>query len=237
MTSDPNRNNPANGTLEFMRRNELWHFDKTVVEPQFKVIGRLVGDWQDSITKISFDNDKCLNNAMQHREKDSYFDKIHRGNVRDASLSNYPADMVYGSVYDEKLSGAELPSIFHRMSGNIPLTNAYLKVTKQLPGQVWPFHFDNYHALRSDEDDSWKDPRIRRIFIALEDWDWGHYISFGNAVWHNWKAGEILYFDWLVPHATANCGHRPRFTFFVTGTVTDELESWVNSGEYRTILM
>jgi hypothetical protein len=218
-----------------MKRNGLWHFDKDIIEPQFKVIGKFVGEWQNSIKNISFDDEKCLNTAMRHRVKGSHLDEIHSGNISDSLSCGYPANLVYGHVYDEKWSQSVLPAVFHSMRKNLPLRDTYIKATKQLPGQLWPFHFDNYHALRSNEDRSWNDPRIRRILVALEDWDWGHYCLFGNAVWHNWKAGEILYFDWLVPHATANCGHRPRHTLFITGTITDELESWVNSGDYRTI--
>lgn len=65
----------------------------------------------------------------------------------------------------------------------------------------------------------------------------GHYITFGNTPWTGWKAGDILYFDWLVPHGTANCGNTPRFSMFVTGFMTDEMRNWIQNDEFREIVL
>jgi len=44
-----------------------------------------------------------------------------------------------------------------------------------------------------------------------------------------------MYFDWLVPHGSANCGHSDRVSLFVTGEATHELENWVSAPSPRTI--
>lgn len=229
------RGTPSDGTLEYMRENRLWHFDPCCTEVRYKVIGRFLGNWIDEINRIPFGEAKNLNNSMPHRCIGSVFDEVHLGNIKDSIACHYPDNLTYGRVYDQKKSGRALPKVFERMVNAIPLEQSYVKATKQRPGELWPFHFDNFHALRTDSDDVWADPGIRRIVIALEDWSWGHYYLFGNSVWHNWKAGEIVYFDWLEPHATANCGPTPRHTLFVTGKITSELSDWLKSGEYRQI--
>ena len=51
-----------------------------------------------------------------------------------------------------------------------------------------------------------------RFFIALEDWKWGHFFQVGNFNWHQWKAGDTLWYDWRhMPHSTANAGQKPRY--------------------------
>lgn len=225
----------SRGTIEYMRQNDLWHFDKECPDAQFTVLGRFEGRWRENISEISFSSAKSIDTAMAHRIEGSVFDDIHKGNIADSKVIGYSKDLEYANVYDEKQNHHELPEAFRSMADKVGLANYYAKATEQLPGQIWPFHFDNFHALRANDEDPWVDPRIRRILIALEDWDWGHYFMFGNSVWHNWKAGEIIYFDWLVPHATANCGPSPRYTLFVTGFVTEKLDQWLSSSEYRTI--
>jgi hypothetical protein len=225
------------GTWDYMREEGHWHFNKSCSSPEFKVIGRFVGDWKEQLEGVNISTNKHIISSMKHRSPDSYFEKIQKGNERDMEKYDFPDDLEYGTVYDEKSQPEGPPEVFARMRDSLPLNDSYIKIHKQKPGEVWPVHFDNYHALRDNIDSSnaWDDPGIRRIMVALKDWNWGHYVLFGNEPWHGWKAGEIVYFDWLVPHGTANCGHSPRYSAFVTGYVTDELMSWVDNNDYKEI--
>lgn len=104
------------------------------------------------------------------------------------------------------------------------------KVLKQSPGQMFPLHIDVYQDLRSEEQqqgpDMTFDPGIRRVFVALNDWQPGHYYQIGNSVWHNWQAGDAVTFRWGVPHSTANSGNTDRYTLILTGQVQPGSKIW-----------
>ena len=228
-----------NGTWEFLKENKLWHFDKELNSSNYKIIGRFIGNWQNEINQLDFDQLKKIENTMSHKTKDSYYNDIEEGNKKDFIKYGFPENLEYGYVNDKKSKPTEtLPDVFIKMFNKIPLLNAYPKFTKQMPGQLWPMHFDNYHALRPNlSEKTWEDPNIRRIWIALNDWDWGHCVLFGNTPWTGWRAGDILYFDWLIPHGTANCGNTPRFSMFVTGFMTEEMKNWIQNEEFREIVL
>lgn len=223
-----------NGTWEFFKNSGLWHFNKDSTTPNFKILGRFIGDWKKELTQLNYDQLKGIKNTMSHKKSTSYYSNIEKGNEIDFKKYGFDKDLKYGFVNDNKLNSKSIPKIFEAMKEKIDLNDSYVKFTKQMPGQSWPIHFDNYHALRPNLDkENWEDPKIRRIWIALEDWDWGHYVLFGNTPWHGWKAGDILYFDWLIPHGTANCGNSPRQSMFVTGRVSDSLEEWLEKDLYK----
>ncbi len=225
------------GVWDFLRSTGKWHFDPAYSKPEFQILGRIENFDELGIDKEFPDTSlKSMSNSMSHRESGSYFDRIHSGNLRDTERSGFNAASGYSHVWDEKHSDGS-PEWISRIASVLGLEDYYSKVSDQHPGQVWPLHVDNYHAAANAEqlDDDWQDPGVRRIMVALGDWDWGQALSFGNGFWHHWHRGEILYFDWLVPHGSANWGISPRRTLQVTGTVTDQLRDWVDSGERRSI--
>lgn len=104
------------------------------------------------------------------------------------------------------------------------------KVLKQSPGQMFPLHIDVYQDLRTREQqqgpDMTFDPGIRRVFVALNDWQPGHYYQIGNNVWHNWQAGDVITFRWGVPHSTSNSGNTDRYTLVLTGRAKKGSQIW-----------
>lgn len=74
-----------------------------------------------------------------------------------------------------------------------------------------------------------------RIFIQLTDWRPGQFWEFGNYHWNQWRAGEIITFDWEnMPHCTANAGYDPRVTFQLTGIRTEKTTEFLQWLNYRT---
>lgn len=62
-----------------------------------------------------------------------------------------------------------------------------------------------------------------RVIVFLQDWYWGQILQFGNTYLHNWKAGDVLYFEIEnTPHSTANCSPYPRTIAKITGNLTDQ---------------
>ena len=75
-------------------------------------------------------------------------------------------------------------------------------------------------------EEPWK---IMRVMIALNDWEPGHFWSYGNYQYQQWRAGDVTTFDWQnIPHCTANAGHNPRLTFQLTGVMTEKTTAFIN---------
>lgn len=86
-------------------------------------------------------------------------------------------------------------------------------------GTVLPTHGDLYvkyvklHNLQGQEH------RIRRAIIFLEDWKPGHYSEINGHGLINWSAGDVVEWEYDVPHAAANIGLEDRYTLQITGWV------------------
>jgi hypothetical protein len=229
------------GTWAYMRATRRWHFDTTRSEPEFRIVGTIP---RDDIAKIraivpSRGDIKNLQTSMSHRPStESYFDRVQAGNLRDAELYGFTEIQPYAEVADGRRGEVmeRLRSELAWLLDLIPLADSYIKVHHQHPGQLWPIHFDNYHALNESigndpSADPWADPGVRRLWVALDDWAWGQFVQIGNQTWSHWTAGDIAYFDWLVPHGSANSGHSVRSSMMVTGRLIDRSREWLESTE------
>ena len=62
------------------------------------------------------------------------------------------------------------------------------------------------------------DRPIRRIFVALSDWQDGWMFQIGKDQWSGWKKGDVINFNWRhAPHSTANASWSTRSLLKVTG--------------------
>jgi len=122
-------------------------------------------------------------------------------------------------------------SFFTHLAKQIGLEQALARYHVQFPGEVTAWHTDIYspaHEFLSEsaEDQSdesiGQDKNIRRILIALEDWRWGQFLQFGMSPWFDWKAGDMIYWKYGVPHGGANMGYVPRISVSITGLITDK---------------
>lgn len=103
------------------------------------------------------------------------------------------------------------------------MNNAKLRLHVQQPGQVWNLHLDKLEKW-NPEDPS----QVMRVMIALNNYEPGHFFSYGNHVHTGWRAGDVTTFDWQnIPHSTANAGHGPRITLQMTGVVTDKTRDFL----------
>jgi hypothetical protein len=102
----------------------------------------------------------------------------------------------------------------------------------QVPGEVWNLHIDKLYKW-APEDPS----RVLRVFVALTDWQQGHFWSYGNYNYSGWRAGDVTTFDWAnVPHSTANAGHVPRATFQITGVITPDTTKFLTRLKNSSIM-
>ena len=105
----------------------------------------------------------------------------------------------------------------------------FAQISNQKPGGVHGYHFDcldTYYykawSVAHPENPNKKFDRKLlwaegdsfpiKIMIPLADWRYGQMFRFGMQYWDNWRAGDVVIFDWQnLPHCTANASfhHRP----------------------------
>jgi hypothetical protein len=133
-------------------------------------------------------------------------------------------------------------SYFTQLAEEIGLKQGFARYHLQFPGEVTAWHTDifspahEFLAAGSEDiadQEVGLDRNIRRIIIALEDWDWGHILVFGKTPWINWNAGDVIFWEYGVPHGAANMAYKPRMSVSITGISTDKFKEVCNHA--RTI--
>jgi hypothetical protein len=86
-------------------------------------------------------------------------------------------------------------------------------------GTVLPTHQDLYLRYIQIFRLQGQEHRIRRAVIFLENWKPGHYAEYNNLPKVNWQAGDVVEWQYDMPHMAANLGVEPRYTLQITGWV------------------
>jgi len=74
--------------------------------------------------------------------------------------------------------------------------------------------------------------KFKRILVAMDNWYPGQLFNFEEHNWSNWKAGEVIDFNWPdCRHATANSSYNARAFLKITGLVRDD--HWLAKKEFR----
>ncbi len=199
-----------------LKPRSSYHFNPFKNDPAYDAMryaGRFEGDWSgelaDAITtsnEITWRNRNPIDGTSKDIESEEY-DLVRSGADADMPLTN----LEY-----------KLAPVFQRMTDALAMTGGdkesiQSRIHVQHPGQVWNLHIDKLEKWNKQDPHS-----VYRFMIMLNDWEPGHFISYGNFVHTGYRAGEIYSFDWYnVPHCTANAGHGPRCTLLVTGVASD----------------
>ena len=202
---------------------------------RFNIVGRFVGDWDNEVNFLleKYNNGRAFN-FLSKMDGVPYTENLDRNDMISSGL-----DLDYKFVHKITPKQLEenkqsLPTLW-KMIDWFGFTGLVLpKIHVQFPGQVFPYHFDDLTRHRNnsganhviDENPN----RFARVEIQLRDWDYGHVWGIGNNYWSSWRAGEIMWHPWReVPHGTANAGKVPRVNLQITGEVTPELYSRLQS--------
>lgn len=126
------------------------------------------------------------------------------------------------------------------------LADAYVTVNVQKPGNAAPMHKDMNQGHWPDEDwkfkkilkkafkagtekpfghmsDEEQAEKLERCFVFLEDYVDGHCILMDGDYIKDWRAGDVLWFDWReCEHATANLSMQKRCLLQVMGHRTEK---------------
>ena len=86
-------------------------------------------------------------------------------------------------------------------------------------GTILPTHGDLYLRYVDLFNLKGQEQRIRRAIVFLEDWKPGHYFEGNNDAKVNWRAGDVVEWQYDAPHLAANLGLEPRYTLQITGWV------------------
>jgi hypothetical protein len=105
------------------------------------------------------------------------------------------------------------------------------RIHVQMPGQTFIQHIDKlWHRNPADP------TKVLRIMVALRDYEPGQIITYGNAVYTRWRAGDVSTFDTLnVPHASVNLSRTPRPFLIITGVRTEETDEILSKSNERTL--
>lgn len=210
----------SSSSWELTKQRSNYHFDNFKFDPdQDKVtfLGTIDPFWSAELDTIK---ELAQPKTWRTRGKGSDRpDKEYDEEEYDLEQFGYGKDYVVGDLT------WEVPETLNRIALRFGMDNSKMRIHVQRPGQMWNLHLDKLEKW-NPEDPS----RVMRVMIALNDWEPGHFFSYGNYVHAGWRAGDVTTFDWQnIPHSTANAGHGPRITLQLTGVVTDKTEEFLRN--------
>ena len=85
------------------------------------------------------------------------------------------------------------------------------------PGQCIPIHTDSYNGFK----DRFGEGNVKRFFVAVSPWSWGHFLQVHDNMIHHWNPGDCVDIPNNVFHLSGNCGILPKYTLTVTGFVNE----------------
>lgn len=224
---------------EFTKSRSGWHFN-TGMPPRlghdsYTPVCRFVADFSDAISE-------CLPRARPSSwsSRNDFNADIARQGLYSATAEENDLIRAGADPKQEIFSRAAAEDIplFRRISDELGLTDSMIKFHNQTTGQMLHFHIDNF-AARPERENSFRstdfdhDPsRMRRFAIMLADWEMGQAWMFGNAIYHRWRAGDCITWEWRdMPHATVNAGWANRPLLQITGRVTDKTDALIEAAE------
>lgn len=207
---------------EESKAKSKYHFDNFKNDPEFDKVtkmGRIVSDWSNEVAEI-----------VKNAKPATWETRGYKGEGvlpprEDLEAEHYDLEKTgYGKDFQITHLNWTIPEKLKKVSDLFGLDDCMERIHVQMPGEVWNLHIDKLSKWAPEE--PWK---VMRVMIALNDWEQGHFWSYGNYVHSQWRAGDVTTFDWQnLPHCTANAGHNPRVTFQLTGVITPKTLEFIN---------
>lgn len=217
---------------EFTKSRSKWHFDGAIPprpgHDSYTPVCRFMADFSPSIA-MCMPRTKASTWATRNNfNKDIADQGLYSASAEENDLIRAGADPNQ-EVFNR--TAAEDVPLFQRINEVLGLEESMIKFHNQTTGQMLHLHIDNF-AARPERENSFKstdfdgDPtRMRRFAIMLADWEMGQAWMFGNALYHRWRAGDCITWEWQdMPHATVNAGWANRPLLQITGRVTSATE-------------
>lgn len=91
---------------------------------------------------------------------------------------------------------------------------------KQMPGNVLPWHSDNFYKIAQQYPDVDRQKMVRAN-LFMQDWKIGHILQIEKDVISNWKQGSGFMWSSGVYHLSGNLGLEDKYTLQVSGLLLD----------------
>lgn len=101
-----------------------------------------------------------------------------------------------------------------KLCNQLPLIHPIATVTRQDPGQILPWHKDEFFFHKKNYNFNGE---IWRFLVFLEDWKVGHHLFVESSVLTHWKQGDVIVWKPESMHLAGNSGLEPKWTCNVTG--------------------
>jgi hypothetical protein len=158
--------------------------------------------WDDEFKNLTYINETFNDSENLDRWMSlGYADKF-TGDMCDMRSSQPSWNKQFINIYAE-MGWKDIGTSYYRMA----------------TGTILPTHQDLYLRYIDLFDLKGKEHRIRRAIVFLEDWKPGHYFEGDGLPKVQWKAGDVVEWQYDAPHLAANLGLEPRYTLQITGWV------------------
>lgn len=229
---------------QYTKSQSKWHFDTTRTDTQdYQPICQFIGDWDYAV-------ERCLKRAIDatwasrnyfSADPDANKKRMYSADAEELDLLKAGADP-YMKIFQRAMAD-DFP-IFQNIANYFGLSDASIKFHNQKTGQMLNLHIDNF-AGRPERGNSFKVTKVdknpalmKRFVVMLDDWKHGQMFALGNQVWHQWRRGDCITWEWRdIPHATCNMGWSNRPMLQITGWTTDRTYEIVKAGSFDTTVI
>ena len=206
---------------EWNKENFDWHYDPANTTPDVQYVGKFVSD----PVSLLRDGVNACKDAL--RDRDKYDEVSIKGKPynKEAAeiMEGYHNDLTRAGYTSHNTGGRQsrenLHHVMHLMAERSGLWNPQIMFLEQPPGKFVPWHRDSYNNYRRNHAKVSDDTEVIRYLVQLNDWQWGHYVSVGNDVIHQYSLGDIHCWKEGIYHCTGNAGLWPRYCLTITGVV------------------
>ena len=104
-----------------------------------------------------------------------------------------------------------------RIKAHFNLKTIFVAVNKQRPNHIVGLHQDTNKSLIVKNQEDFLISKLRKYIVFVSPWTEGQVFMLGKSAHSNWQTGDVISFDWFMPHATANASGSDRVLLFITG--------------------
>jgi len=124
----------------------------------------------------------------------------------------------YGNSETQNIELKRLFGIDNLYKLGLDPKTALLRLLIYYPGHGIPMHTDTFNSYKSyyniPKD---KDITVKRYFVAISPWDWGHMLQVHNNVLTHWQTGDTWNIPEMTYHLSVNFGIAPKYSLTLTG--------------------
>ena len=158
--------------------------------------------WDDEFKQLNYENEHFNDvESTQRWLAQGYANKF-TGDMCDMRSTQPSWNQRFVNIYTE-LGWKDIGTSYYRMT----------------TGTILPTHSDLYLRYVELFKLQGQEHRVRRAIVFLENWKPGHYAEYNSTAKVNWRAGDVVEWQYDAPHMAANLGLEPRYTLQITGWV------------------